>query len=288
MFMRESRWPAVETTKKTIRIRFGFKALIFFVAVCAVLFGALRFSRDSRPAYLYAGWLGEGDDSRRVHAAQELGGLDEDTSVVAASLIRALLTDRAVAVRKQAAQSLGRIVSKRDDGPTTTEAASALVQALLDNDPAVRAAVADALGRIGPESEVAVTALLRSSDDDDEWVRGAAVAALGLIQKKAQVDRTDVRPAIVAAMIHPSLHVRELGLYALWATAEASPGFSRALLMNNDMRVRRAAIHALARSGPLAEKVSRELTARLTDADEEVRAGATRALENMGIAPTPE
>jgi HEAT repeat protein len=278
----------VETTKKTIRIRFGVKALIFFVAVCAVLFGALRFSRDSRPAYLYAGWLGEGDDSRRIHAAQELGGVDGETSVVAASLIRALLTDPAAAVRKQSAQSLGQIVSKQDDGPTTAAAARALVLALTDKDPAVRAAVADALGRIVPEPEVAVAALLRASDDDDKWVRGAAVMALGLIQRKARVDREDVRLAIVAAGHDPSLHVRELGLYAFWATAENSPGFSRDLLKDTDVHARRAAVNALARSGPLAEKVNRELTAKLTDADEEVRAGATRALENVGITATPE
>jgi HEAT repeat protein len=278
----------VEATSKKFRMRFGVRALIALVAVCALLFWALRFSRDSQPAYLYSAWLSDGDDSRRVIAAQVLGGMNEETSLVVASLIKALLTDRTVAVRKQSAQSLGHIVSEQDDGPTTAAAARALVLALRDQDPAVRAEVADALGQIGPDPDVAVPALLPAADDDDEWVRGAAVLALGLIQKKAQVDRTDVRPAIVAAMIHPSLHVRELGLYAFWATAEASPGFSRALLMNNDMRVRRAAIHALARSGPLAEKVSRELTARLTDADEEVRAGATRALENMGIAPTPE
>ncbi len=278
----------METTSKKSRMRFGVRALIALVAVCALLFWALRFSRDSQPAYLYSAWLSEGDDTYRVMAAQQLGGMNEETSLAVASLIRALLTDRTVAVRKQSAQSLGHIVSKQEDGPTTAAAARALVLALRDQDPAVRAEVADALGQIGPDPDVAVPALLPAADDDDEWVRGAAVAALGLIQKKAQVDRTDVRPAIVAAMIHPSLHVRELGLYAFWATAEASPGFSRALLMNNDMRVRRAAIHALARSGPLAEKVSRELTARLTDADEEVRAGATRALENMGIAPTPK
>jgi hypothetical protein len=288
MFMRELRWHTVEATSKKFRMRFGVRALITLVAVCASLFWALRFSRDSQPPYLYSAWLSEGDESHRVMAAQQLGGMHEETSLVVASLIRALLTDRTVAVRKQSAQSLGHIVSKQDDGPTTAAAARALVLALRDQDPAVRAEVADALGQIGPDPDVAVPALLPAADDDDEWVRGAAVLALGLIQKKAQVDRTDVRPAIVAAMIHPSLHVRELGLYAFWATAEASPGFSRALLMNNDMRVRRAAIHALARSGPLAEKVSWELTARLTDADEEVRAGATRALENMGIAPTPE
>jgi HEAT repeat protein len=277
----------METTKKTFRMRFGVGALIFFVAVCAFLFGALRFSRDSGPAYLYAGWLGEGDESRRVIAAQELGGVG-DEPVVVGSLIRALLTDHAIAVRRQSAVSLGQIVSKQDDGPTTAAAARAFVLALTDKDPAVRAAVADALGRIVPEPRATVPALLRATEEADEWVRGAAVMALGLIQRKARVDREDVRLAIVAAGHDPSLHVRELGLYAFWTTAENSTGFSLALLKDADVHARRAAVNALARSGPLAEKVSRELTARLTDADEEVRAGATRALENMGIAPTPK
>ena len=119
----------METTRKRFRMRFGVRGLILLIAVCAVLFWALRVSRDSRPAYLYAGWLSEADDSRRVQAAQELGGLDEETSVVVASLIRALLTDRTVAVRKQSAQSLGRIVSKREEGATTEAAAGALVRA---------------------------------------------------------------------------------------------------------------------------------------------------------------
>jgi HEAT repeat protein len=269
-------------------MRFGVRALIGFVAVCALLCWALRFSRNSRPAYLYAAWLSESDDSRRFYAAQELGGTDEATSVVVASLITALLTDPAAAVRTRSAQSLGRIVSKRDDGPTTAAAARALVQALTDQDPSVRAAVADALGRIAPEPDVAVPALLRATDDGDEWVRGGAIAALGLIQKKASVDRDDVRLAIVAAANDASLHVREMGLYAFWAMAEMSTGFSRGLLTDNDVRARRAAVLALARSGPLAEKVRPQLTASLTDPDAAVSAGAERALANLGITATPE
>ena len=106
----------MEIIGKKYRMRFGVRALIAFVAVCALLFWALRFSRDSRPAYVYAGWLDGGDESVRVHAAHELGGEDQEGSLVVASLIRALLTDRAIAVRKQSAQSLGRIVSKLQDG----------------------------------------------------------------------------------------------------------------------------------------------------------------------------
>jgi HEAT repeat protein len=133
-----------------------------------------------------------------------------------------------------------------------------------------------------------VPPLLRAAKDDNEWVRGAAIAALGLIQKKARVDREEVRLAIAAAMIDPSRHVRELGIYAFWATAENSTALSRTLLSNEDVRVRRAVAQALARSAPLAEKVAPELTASLTDPDATVSAGAERALENIGDGTMPE
>ena len=213
---------------KIVRNRFGLKGMIEFVALCAVLLGALRFSRDRGPAYLYSGWLFEGNEARRVYAASELGALNEKTSLVVGNLINALLSDRAVAVRVQSARSLGRILSKRGGEPTTAATAAALGQALSDNDPAVRAAVADALGQIAPDPAQIVPPLLRAANDADERVRGAAIAALGLIQRKASVDQKEVRTAIVASMSDPSLHVRELAIYAFWATAEMSPAFGAA------------------------------------------------------------
>ncbi len=275
-------------TKKAFRTRFGVRALIVIVAVCAVVFWAIRLSRDSRPAHLYTAWLGAAADSIRVQAAQELGGVDEERSLVASSLIRALLADRNVEVRRQSARSLARIIVAPQAGAMTAVAARGLVQALGDNDPGVRAAVADALGRIAPEPEVVVPALLRSAKDDDQWVRGAAIAALGLIQKKANVDRKDVRLAMAAAMIDPSPHVREMGIYAFWATAENSPALSRALLTDRDVRMRRAAAQALARSAPLAEKVAYELTASLIDPDAAVSNAAECALQNLGDGAMPE
>jgi HEAT repeat protein len=270
-------------SKTVCRTRFGVRALIVIVAVCAVVSWALRLSRDSRPAHLYSAWLGAAAESIRIQAAQELGGVDEDRSLVVTNLTRALLSDRNVDVRKQAARSLARVVVAAHDGAMTSEAARGLVQALGDNDASVRAAVADALGQIAPAPEVVVPELLRAAKDDDQWARGAVIAALGLIQKKANVDREDVRVAMAAAMIDPSPHVRELGIYAFWATAENSPALSRALLSDGDVRVRRAAALALARSAPLAEKVAYELTAaRLADPDAAVSDGAERALENLG------
>ena len=60
---------------KVFRTRFGIRALVAFVGLCAVIFGAMRFSRDHRPSYLYASWLSDRDEGRRLHAAEELGVL---------------------------------------------------------------------------------------------------------------------------------------------------------------------------------------------------------------------
>ena len=221
---------------KLLRTRFGVRALMVLVFVCALLTWAAKVSRDSRPAYLYAGWMSDESEANRVQAALELGEQEAESKVALSALVRALLSDRAVPVRKQSAVSLARLVSKINDGPTTERAAGVLVSALGDTDPAVRAAAADGLGRIGPNPDaVVISALVQAARDEDEWTRGASVAALGLIQKKAGVDRMDVRPTIVAALNDASLHVRELGIYAFWVTAEKSPDLSIALLEDGDV-----------------------------------------------------
>jgi HEAT repeat protein len=274
-------------TMKMFRTRFGIRAVVAFVGLCALLFWAMRFSRDNRPSYLYAGWLSDGDDSHRLQAAEELGRLGAQAAVAVPVLTRTLLTDSDASIRKQSATSLARVVSKLKDGSTTALAAAGLVGALKDKDPAVREAAAKGLGQIGPDPKAVVPALLEATRDVNEWVRGAAVAALGLIQKDAGVDRMDVRRAIVTAMNDASFHVREMGIYAFWATAEKSPELSIALLNHDDVRTRRSVVTALVRSSPLAASVVPELTAALTDEDAAVRAGAACALGNIWPPPQP-
>src|SRR5947209_1219880 len=104
---------------KLHRKQFGVGVLMAFVGVCALLAWAVRVSRDSRPAYLYAGWLSEGDDAHRIQAAEELGGLEVESTVALSALIRALLSDSAVPVRKQSAVSLARVVGKLNGAPPT-------------------------------------------------------------------------------------------------------------------------------------------------------------------------
>jgi HEAT repeat protein len=268
-----------------LRTRFGIRALMALVVGCALLTWAVKVSRDSRPAYLYAGWMSDGNELNRIQAALELGEPEAESTVALSALVRALLSDRAVPVRKQSAVSLARLVSKINDGPTTERAAGVLVSALGDTDPAVRAAAADGLGRIGPTPDAVISPLVQAARDEDEWTRGAAVMALGLIQLKAGVDRMDVRLTIAAALRDPSFHVRESGIYAFWATAENSPDLSIAMLQDGDVRTRRSAVTALARSSQLASEVIPELSAALNDPDPAVCAGAERALSNVSPPP---
>jgi HEAT repeat protein len=263
---------------KLFRKRFGIKAVVAFVGLSALLCWAVRYSQDTRPSSLYVDWLRQADDSRRLQAAGELASLEADRAFAVPPLARAMLNDTSAPIRKRSAQSLAIVTSKLSDGPTTAAVVKAFVRALKDNDPSVREAAAKGIGQLGADPETAVPALLEAASDANEWVRGAAVAALGLIQKNAAVDWVDVRRAIVAAMNDPSAHVREMGIYAYWATAEKSPALSRALLKDKDVLSRRSAVTALARNSPLAALVALELTAALTDDDPAVRAGAATAL----------
>jgi HEAT repeats len=266
---------------KFFRTRFGIKAVLAFVGLCAMLFGVMRFSRDNRPAYLYAGWLRNGEDSLRLQAAQELGNVASDGAIAVPALTWALLTDTGAPIRKRSAESLAGVVKKLNDGSTTKAVARAFVSGLDDNDPSVREACAKGLGQIGPDPEAVVPALVKAAKDADEWVRGAAVAALGLIQMHAGVDRADGRRAIVAAMNDASYHVREMGIFAFWATAEKSPEVCIGLLKNDDVRTRRSVVAALVRNSSLAAVVAPELTDALTDLDATVRALAARALGSI-------
>ena len=92
--------------------------------------------------------------------------------------------------------------------------------------------------------------------------------------------------AIKKTLYDASVHVREMGIYAFWATAEKSPKLSVSLLKDEDVRVRRSVVTALARSSPLAARVVPALTAALTDKDAAVRAGAACALGNTWPPPT--
>ena len=156
------------------------------------------------------------------------------------ALLVALLQEKNPDVRRTAVESLGKIGDR--------SALSAALPLLTDAVPAVRAAAAQALGRIAsPTDEAVITRLALSVRDPDETVRQAAALALG-----------DIEPS-------PS----QLGSLA-------------GLLKASDVQVRRAAVRALLSLD--TGQVVDWLIPLLDDPDAEVRQGAVAALGFSGDA----
>lgn len=102
-------------------------------------------------------------------------------------LIKLLETSSQFRVRAQAAISLGLIEKSR-------AARDALTAALQDAHPAVRAAAATSLGRIGNSKNL--IALRKLADDVEEPVRNAARASIGRLE--TIIEEIPVVPAIAA------------------------------------------------------------------------------------------
>ncbi len=131
------------------------------------------------------------------------------------------------------------------DRPT---AVPALVGALDDRDPEVRAAAAGALGALGGAAEPAVPGLAGSLRDEQEAVRTAAAAALGALGPRSRA----AAPALFAALDDPRANVRATAAQALARlelTAEWVSSLAKAL-GNSDGYVRAFAAWSLGNLGP--------------------------------------
>ena len=67
---------------KLLRTRFEVRALMALVFVCALLTWAVKVSRDSRPAYLYADWMSDRNEPKRLQAALELGEQEGESAEI--------------------------------------------------------------------------------------------------------------------------------------------------------------------------------------------------------------
>ena len=83
------------------------------------------------------------------------------------------LHDEDINTRASAAWSLGWMMEEEVE-----DAVPALILALQDLEPRVRAAVADVLGKIGIDSEDVVPVLIQALQDPDLWVRGIVADVL--------------------------------------------------------------------------------------------------------------
>jgi HEAT repeat protein len=125
-----------------------------------------------------AGRLRDDAPSVRTSAAAALGEIGERAKEAAPDLGRALAENgQPPEVVKAAAAALARL------GDTGT---AALVAALKDKQPAVRAAAAAAMGDVRMAPPSAVNALAEALGDDDSGVRVAAADSLGNIGRRAK------------------------------------------------------------------------------------------------------
>jgi hypothetical protein len=104
---------------------------------------------QSRPASVWLAELGDGDPTRRYHAAHALGVM----------------------------------------GPSVPGAVPALTQALKDKNPLVRFEAVQALGKYGPAAHDALPGLRECMQDSDRTVRQAAEVAVKMVEKPLEGDK---------------------------------------------------------------------------------------------------
>ena len=117
---------------------------------------------------------------RRLIVALDDANIRQGASIALANLgqpavpaLRKSLVSESKDVRLWSAYTLGQI------GPVAASAVEALNVTLADADPALRAAVAEALGKIA--APAAVDGLINALEDENDQIRQHAVVALGQI-----------------------------------------------------------------------------------------------------------
>jgi HEAT repeat protein len=250
----------------------------------AVLLG--RFQEKALPALeALLGRLADDDAEVRDQAAWALARIGDEAR---APLTRAL-KERPEAVRVGSARALGRM------GRAARESAEPLTAALKDGRAAteLRAAAAEALGEIGPETgREALMALAAAVKDAEPAVRRHAALAL------AQVGPDDARtvPLLIAALKDARAEVRtsattalgRLGPRAQPAVAELVDLLKRSRPKEKELDrsegLRIALIHTLGAIGPGAKEAAGPLGELIKDAEEEVtvRRSAVAAVGKLG------
>lgn len=190
------------------------------------------------------------------------------------------LRDRAIPVRMAAARALGQTRDRR--------ALRGLLDALKDISPHVRAASAEAIGKIGevhPEEGVrTLPTLIGLLNDHDSAVRTETAEALGRIGGACTAPRARAYavPALLNAFRDPGVQVRSAAAEALRQIGpDAVPGLVRAL-RDDEMQVRSAAAWVIRQIGDqygkAAARAVQPLLDALDDIDERVRWYAVGAL----------
>lgn len=215
--------------------------------------------------------LSVADPFQRLHAATVLGLMGEAAQGAVPALVEALRDDD-LAVRRMVTAALGEI------GPAARTAVPVLVAALRDRSPAVRRRAAYSLGELGGAAFKAVPALAAALQDTDDVTGRWAAFSLGEIGPKA----VSAAPDLVEMFRHPSIITRVIAGVALRRLGPDALPFLHAALKDADPRVRRHAVTTLGKSSGEPARLLRAVVTAIGDVDASVREAAFEALERLG------
>lgn len=265
-----------------------------------------------------------GDAAARVEAAAILGQLSKDLNLRSAvpALQEALKSDdRELAV--EAGLALALILERQ--GASGREGLAVVVDALNQNEEAVRFRAVQALGRAGKSARLAYPMLERlARNDRNEAIRQAAHEALGQVGLPRPTDRDELllwadpqtkystvpcRIAAVEAMgllkegevpidglrkvleKDPAEEPRAYAAFVLTGlgsrAAPAVPELTTCLKATHGPRLRQAAAEALGAIGPAARSALEELRACQRADDEGLRKAAEGAIRKIEAPPKP-
>ncbi|MBW3598196.1 MAG: HEAT repeat domain-containing protein [Planctomycetes bacterium] len=224
------------------------------------------------------GMLSGGDASQRRDAAAALGVLHHAASTATGELTSSL-QDEDGEVRAAAAEALGKI------GDRNPNIVASLLE-LIDheqNDAVLHAAMA-ALRRLGVPRDADPAPLLRALNSDEESVRQEAAWLLGeLTPQDGKLDL--VAAALIDALSDESRGVREIAYGSLGQLGRGRPQITLALLPlleSEDADYRYRAAYALSLIGPDARPAVPSLLELIRrEQDEETRTEAIRALREI-------
>jgi HEAT repeat protein len=152
-----------------------------------------------------------------------------------------------------------------------------LIEALKDQDRAVRSQAAYALAGIGPAAKAAAPALIESLEDRNLDVCGYATLALKNVGGKSP---TSI-PALIKLLRHPDSGIREVATEALANIgAPAVPSLVR-VLIGQDSALRVKSYYALLSIGDVFA-----LVATLKSRDKDLRSLVLEAIEDIRVDPT--
>lgn len=183
--------------------------------------------------------------------------------------------------REAAAQALGWLAGP---GRRRDKAVSALIGALDDKAMEVRRNAAESLGRVAdPRAAPALARLRKAEGESQSWVRDVAEEALGLISVKQAAKKLPDPGAfsiLSEALKHASSHVREAAAGALGAAGSRASAVLLTALKDKDAGVREAAVRSLQRAGD-TQVLESLRTALASEEDGDVTAALKEVIQGI-------